>query len=421
MVGVKPEVMLEARFFNDTSAKNTNIFDSLIVIAVSFPPSRNASSNSISTARRRRREARNPLSLSNIAGPALKNVEKMLVDPSSQVVKETTSIFDGSYASSANRELKATKSYYRKYESMQSQRNQAPDSNDVHGYKQFFSNIVSTQSSLNVSVIQGTHFSDPHESLGLKGDYSLAQARRKGSKREETIKGRIDFIPSEHLKGSRDKVKFIPTETSSKSTKWVPSQSLEPRNENALFFTGEDVEFFAESGSTFMLDLIKSSPDLSPLLRSKRDVEKYNVSVADLLAIYDTVFLLAYAVHLQERRSLTVPFSDDLVASITNFTFPGSSGNFRIDSDQQVSFDFSLYDFNVTAGEMQPRVYYEAVSSTSWKLNKRLRLIWPGGIVLPGDECFKRVPGCNDGKIAGSHHPSPLPRHRKNTILTQTN
>ncbi|XP_005104815.1 uncharacterized protein LOC101858123 [Aplysia californica] len=169
-----------------------------------------------------------------------------------------------------------------------------------------------------------------------------------------------------------------------------------PQRPNTLLFESEDSSHSVLDTDILEKDKDEPSSPSSSKLRYKREIQKFVASGSDLSAIYDAVYLVSLAALRVASNSSSVPSGEQLIRSVYDQTFPGDLGQFTIDQQQAVLFDFVLYDFNSSSGTFHPRVFYEAVSSSDWLLTEQGAISWPGTIV-PGDECYKQMPNCNEG------------------------
>ncbi|KAK7477144.1 hypothetical protein BaRGS_00031630, partial [Batillaria attramentaria] len=53
-----------------------------------------------------------------------------------------------------------------------------------------------------------------------------------------------------------------------------------------------------------------------------------------------------------------------------------------------VFYDAKVYDYDATEAGFVERFYLNATSPLSWVLETIGAITWPGGVVLPEDECF---------------------------------
>ena len=137
-----------------------------------------------------------------------------------------------------------------------------------------------------------------------------------------------------------------------------------------------------------------SSVDLH---RERRAIESFVASDSDVDAIYDIVLLLSVGVHKHAMMHGDIPTPSQFMDAVENLTVQGRMGEISIGQDHQVAYDFKVYDFNVGQGVMEVKLSYHTSGQEEWTLSEDLGIAWPDNHVPSPDECFKQVPGCNDG------------------------
>ncbi|CAG5134652.1 unnamed protein product, partial [Candidula unifasciata] len=382
VLGLKYEDMMQPVFYNDSIVPGTSIFESLFVIGYTFPSDSLQNRTALESVRIKRDVNINTDFTSLHSNGA---------DFTSLHSNGATGIYQrrkGKKGHTDDNSLKMHDFKVRK------------ESHDILYRHQSGKVIVKRQAvSANVdNMSQGFQgiTDDTHKMSSSENSSMVAQARLIKNNNDSATIQSSDIKTSQNIEDV-----FILHSNASQHVRQqntssdLPEKNVHPKTSDSLVFESE-YQILPSKANLDMDPMLNLHPMLAAKFRSKRDIETYIPSGADSSATYDLVFLLAYAVHLLTKTTNSVPFTDQLIASMANLSFPGHSGRFEIDPGQQVSFDFQVYDFNVTAGAMKPTVYYLAASSETWVLGQQHPLRWPGGIILSPDECFKQQPGCDD-------------------------
>ncbi|GFN89185.1 hypothetical protein PoB_001569100 [Plakobranchus ocellatus] len=170
----------------------------------------------------------------------------------------------------------------------------------------------------------------------------------------------------------------------------------EKHNKGGKFDVEDQIELPAITNFFKEYSRNKSSSS-TDLRREKRATETFVATESDLDAIYDYVLLICLAVHQYAAVHGSVPLAGTLLDTITNVTFQGHQGEISVGPDHEVAYDFQVYDFDVAQGVMESKLTYSVAGENEWTLSDSMDIAWPGGVVPPEDECFKQLPGCNDG------------------------
>ncbi|RUS85417.1 hypothetical protein EGW08_006808 [Elysia chlorotica] len=133
------------------------------------------------------------------------------------------------------------------------------------------------------------------------------------------------------------------------------------------------------------------------LHREKRAIQAFMASEPDVDAIYDTVLLISLGVHKHAAITGAIPTPNQFMDAVENLTVQGRLGQISVGVDRQVAYDFKVYDFDASQGTMEIKMAYQRSGLDQWTLSKDLGISWPDSHVPEPDECFKQVPGCNDG------------------------
>lgn len=401
MIGLRPGKAVEPKYLNDTIAKNVNILESLFVISVLFPVEETINTSTTWSSRQRRSLQKHVSNRSNhfTSADGAKGTES----------RDRHSLnFVSESHSSVNQLISHTDDYFHPAY-VNSFRHSDHDTTQADINKTITGLDSGTTATRKLSSKIKTESETLSIPTSLKIDHlSLAQAQR-STKIDSVIK-RLSDLNTKALSKHEKMVNLLNTPPEQHRKFQLKSVAASEKNRQTLHFESEDVNFPHRSSTlSDVLQPAFSKPFLN--LRRKRDVEEFVSTDADLYAMYDVAFLLSYAVHVSLQRNSSSAFPQNVIECIENLTFSGRFGEFRVDSEQMVSFDFVLYDFNVTSGAMEPRIYFQAVSSEKWKIKEEQRISWPGGVELPPDECFKQGPNCNEGRLENDFlHPLRFPR-----------
>lgn len=390
VLGLNPDEMLHQRFFNDTSAPGVSIFDSLFVIAYSFPAYNSTNSSALETVRIKR-DVNNNIDFPSFQSNRITSTNQQILLRRKRNLYSSPD--DGNYFTKNDTNIENVTASKEKSQEMLNRH----QSDEITDKKETVSPPVDKM----LQQLQGYTESIHSTQASFEDSLSVAQARRIQDNNADSVFGSSDIKKSQNNKedvnitGSNNPNSVHQLNTSSDSLE----NNVKPKTSDSLIFESEN-HILASNSDVDRQSVLHLHLALAAKFRSKRDIEPYTPSATDLSATYDLVFLLSYAVHLQAKTTNKVPVSEEFIASLANLSFPGRSGIFAIDPEQQVSFDFKVYDFNVTAGVMKPMIHYRATSSRTWVLEEEHPLRWPGGIILSPDECFKQLPGCDEGKIS---------------------
>ncbi|GFR96305.1 hypothetical protein ElyMa_006294700 [Elysia marginata] len=135
----------------------------------------------------------------------------------------------------------------------------------------------------------------------------------------------------------------------------------------------------------------------SDLHRERRAAQTYVASDTDLDSIYDNVLLICLGVYNHVNLHGAIPSPTQFLDAVVNLTLQGRLGEISVGQGHQVAYDFQVFDFDAGQGSMEGKLTYRTSGEEEWTLSQDLGIAWPDSYFPGPDECFKQVPGCNDG------------------------
>ncbi|KAI8772325.1 olfactory guanylyl cyclase GC-D, partial [Biomphalaria glabrata] len=384
LVGLKADVTSQPQFFNDSSSDKVNIFSSVFVIAPSFPA--DSSRNSTPVFRRKRHL-----------------VEKAIPFPetpsSRQFEKQTTSL---KFVSETLRQKRI------RTISRTPSGETRPCVNSRSGEKMFnietdteHSVISRTfHSELRPTVSSSNSKNSPAYLPSVQTEVKSAFSSFVLARNTAPTQGRhdLDFFSVQSVDLQNKNNNFPPRTTTETLQRNIEAATKAKVDEDAdsLIFASEEHIF----GNSLLGHRLLAS-ESSFKLRIKRDLESFKPSDLDVKAVYDVVYAVAYSVykHLETSVTTEIPQGQTLIQAVRNISFSGNSGEFIIDKDASVHYDFIVYDFNEKSKVLERRIFYTATSPFDWTFESMGEISWPEEIILEPDLCFKQLPNCNDGKL----------------------
>ncbi|KAK7484861.1 hypothetical protein BaRGS_00023904, partial [Batillaria attramentaria] len=115
----------------------------------------------------------------------------------------------------------------------------------------------------------------------------------------------------------------------------------------------------------------------------------------DIAATYDSLLLLGTTIARYVTQNNALPDPADLTSEFVSVDFSGLVGKVAVGNDSMVFYDAKVYDYDATEAGFVERFYLNATSPLSWVLETIGAITWPGGVVLPEDECFMQPDNCN--------------------------
>lgn len=199
------------------------------------------------------------------------------------------------------------------------------------------------------------------------------------------------------LKMNREKeIRFVSRDRSNKQD--LSFARVNHRTDvSSLSSSSEDDESVKDSNNGVLLDCGSICPMEAPHggLRSKRAANMASSRYPDVMALYDIVLLLGYALNRSLSASNNIPSAEHLLSQIRSLDFEGSEGRVVVDLYNRPVFDAVVWDYSESSGSFVKVMHLSATSAVTWHVSRVQDITWPGGKVLAPDDCFLLPENCN--------------------------
>ena len=111
--------------------------------------------------------------------------------------------------------------------------------------------------------------------------------------------------------------------------------------------------------------------------------------------VQDAVLLVAYTLdNYLKTNSSEALNTTHMALLMRNVSYDSHLGRITISSEGYVPSDYHIFDYDIQKGFNGASIFLQAVGEYNWTFNVTKNILWPGGITLEKDICFKKDSSC---------------------------